>query len=270
MKLARGLFWLANSLLLCGTLSAWAAPPLPFKFCYINAAQPPYYRGEGHRIPEDRPGATIELLQQLDASLPELTIQFQRSPQRRCLYNLELGLVDGVIAGYERELTLIGEFPQKHRQIDPNFALNHSKSYCLLQHEASTAVWDGFDFRGDWSLPVAVTQGDDIAGFLQKRGLRIYEVSNQEKALLLLQNERVSGAALHCESATRRLDQSSLEFARIKVRHPPLRIQDDYLIISTRFYRQHPDLSETIWQELARLRDDIYEKLYFDYMGDSW
>lgn len=268
MNTWRRLVGLACSLLLSGPL--WAAPPTPFKFCYINAAQPPYYRGEGRQIPESRPGATVELLQQLDLTLPQLVIQFQRSPQRRCLYNLELGLVDGVIAGYERALKLIGEFPQKQRQVDADFALNHSKSYCLLQRVESEAHWDGFDFRGDWALPIAVTQGDDIAGFLQQRGLRIYEVSNQEKALLLLQNNRVSGAALHCESATRRLDQSSLEFKDIRIQHPPLRIQDDYLIISTRFYRQHPDLSEKIWQELARLRDDRYEQLYFDYMGDSW
>ncbi|MDX1451546.1 MAG: hypothetical protein R3183_03235 [Oleiphilaceae bacterium] len=254
-------------LALLGAGSALAQDVTPFKFCYINAAQPPYYIGEGADVPSVKPGATIELLQQLDNSLEAISIRFQRSPQRRCLYNLELGLVDGVIAAYKRELMLIGEFPQTQRQIDPSRALNHSNSYCLLQQEDSTATWNGHDFRGDWSMPVAITQGDSIGLFLQARGLRTYEVSNQEKALILLRNKRVSGAALHCESATRRLDQSGLEFRHIKVRHPPLRITDDYLMISTRFYRQHPELSETIWQELARLRDENYERLIFDYMG---
>jgi polar amino acid transport system substrate-binding protein len=54
-------------------------------FCYEDKSLPPYFLGESADVPKDKPGATIELMRQLDLKFSELNIKYIRKPWKKML-----------------------------------------------------------------------------------------------------------------------------------------------------------------------------------------
>ncbi len=251
------------------TLPAWADAPKEFRFCYENKEIYPYYTGEGVEVPASKPGASIEVLQQLDAETPEIDFRYERSPWKRCLYNLELGVVDGLIGSYQPERERIGVYPRRQGELDFSRAINTSSSYCLFLRRGASQGWDGENFTGKWPYPIAVPFGYSVADFIRDKGLDVYEAKDRKLALLLLQNGRASGAALLCEPAIHLLDRRSADYPDVVLHQPPLEIRGAYLLFSKDFYQENQVLAEQLWDRIGVLRDTLYEVLYFQYLSEQ-
>ena len=245
-----------------------ADPVMPFKFCYENKAIQPWYTGSGATVPTSNPGTAIEFLRILDTQSPEFVINYERAPWKRCLYNLELGIVDGVIGSYKSERVRIGKYPRKGDKLDNTRAFEIGSSYCLFVHKDSAINWDGDHFSGDRQLPVGVPSGYSIIDLLTAKGMSIYQAKEKVNTLQLVQLKRLSGAALFCEGGKSLLDRVRKMTPDVRVHSIPLKMHNAYLIVSNQFYRKFPMLTEEIWYRIATLRTEHYDKIRDKYIDE--
>ena len=121
-------------IMLCtGSPFVHSAPdvPLEFSFCYENKEFYPHFLGNSTEIPEDKPGAMVEVLQRLDYLVPEVEFSYTRKPWARCLSLLESGNVSAVIGSFSEERSKYAVYPSKGGQLDKSKAIDNL-STCLV------------------------------------------------------------------------------------------------------------------------------------------
>jgi len=245
-----------------------AEPVIPFKYCYENKEIHPWFLGSGSTVPKSNPGATIEFLRILDAQSPEFAIHYERAPWKRCLLNLELGIVDAVIGSYKPERVHLGKYPRKDDKLDSTRAFEIGSSYCLFVHKDSAINWDGNNFSGDRQLPVGVPSGYSIIDILTAKGMNIYQTKDKANALQLVQLKRLSGAALFCEGGKSLLERVQKKIPDVRVHSIPLKTHNGYMILSHQFYRKFPALAEEIWHRIATFRTEYYDQIREKYIDE--
>ena len=58
-------------------------------FCYEDKPLAPHFYGEGSAVPKNAPGATIEIMQQLDVEFNELNVIFIKKQEiNKCIFIL--------------------------------------------------------------------------------------------------------------------------------------------------------------------------------------
>ncbi len=263
-------FCCALLLLICPLAGARDAP-LRFVFAYEDRELPPFYMGSGETVPA-APGVYIELIQKLAAAHPALKLELRRMPWKRCLANLRDGEVDALIASYQPERREFGAYPfaasaplataQDANSAPPASLRLSEQTYALYRRRNTALRWDGQQLHVAEGVTGA-PRGYSIVADLRKNGIKVDEIDNTEIALRMLRTGRLAGVATLDVVAAPMLLRD--EFSAVEKLSPPLVTKAYYLMLSHRFVDQHPDLAQSLWQTVVRLREQDAPALYQRY-----
>lgn len=235
-------------LLLCSSSPlAHSSPntPIEFNFCYENKEFYPHFLGNSTIVPEDRPGALIEVLLQLNKMVPEVTLSFTRKPWVRCLSLLESGGVSAVIGSFSEERSRYAVYPLKDGQLDVSKAIDNLSTCFVVLRSSQLTTKD--------VTTVAVPYGYIVSGQLKNAGFEVYETDSLKLAHQLLLSKRVSASVIDCNN--------SLENKALTILPEPIRKHQGYLMMSKKFYQHSPELAKNLWSTLSKLdRKAIYNK----------
>jgi len=235
--------------------NAVSSEPTLFKFCYEDKEVLPHYSGGTPYVPNDNPGAAIEVLRQLDSLIPSIKIEFIRLPWKRCLKELEIGIVHSVIGSYSHTRSSFASFPAVGKSIDNDKAFL-KMSVCLLHQKSISIIWDGIRFEFSSLSPIVMTvpRGYQSIEIMKKYGFKIYETNSINKAHELLFMNRVSASVGLCNynELPKNITQNPL----------PIQSQYGYLMINNEFYNMYPGQSEYIWETLKNIDLNKYYDKY--------
>jgi polar amino acid transport system substrate-binding protein len=226
---------------------AHAALPPPLTLCFEDVAQRPW----------SMPAATglnFDLLNRVQRELGE-QFSYAAKPWRRCMEELRVGRVDGVIAaadaGPRRSFAIVPTLPDG--SADPARALYVDNVNVFLR-VGGQASWNGRQLdapRGE----VAVQSGYLIGSNLRAQGLQPRElVKSADDGLRLLVSGLFDAAVLQGAEA-RRLAQSDPRFRdRVQLAPPPYAVLAFHLMFSRRTYSRNPQRIEAIWHAIGAVR----------------
>ncbi|BDX04972.1 hypothetical protein [Planctobacterium marinum] len=234
------------------------------RMCYEEQELTPFYTGTGLKPPAENPGVMIEMLQLLDAAMPQVRIEFERVPWQRCLNQLAKNTSELVIAGYQDERTKIGVYPMKNGLPDATRAIAATR-YCLFTHRDSLLTWDGAQFNMHPAKPVAVPQGYTVVSVLEKHDIPFVKTNSSKSALNLLQKSLAEGAVTHCQSGGYFLYQNKEQPLNFIAHSPPLVNQYGYLLFSQDFWQQQQQLVSQIWDQAAVIKGQHFSRLLEKY-----
>jgi len=240
------------SLLLLNKAS-FAANDVQFNFCYEQQEFLPHFRTSSIELPKEKPGAAIEIIQHIDKQIPELSISYKRDNWSRCLKGLKTGKISGVLGSYSTARAKFSHYPMKQNQLDTERAFSKI-SVCLFHLIDENISWDGKSIQFDSPLIVSIPRGYHTIEILKSLNLDIYQTDTTERAHNLLLNKKVTASVAQC-------DYSGFPDNVIPML-PPLRQDFGFIIISNKFYRENPELSEKIWNELAKTDQELFYSKY--------
>ncbi|MFZ5844308.1 MAG: substrate-binding periplasmic protein [Pseudomonadota bacterium] len=242
-----------------------------FLFAYEDRELYPFYAGDGEMVPV-QPGVYIELIQQVARRHPQLRLELQRMPWKRCLISLMEGRVDALVASYRGERQQNGVYPLLPGQ-QPPAVTDHrpppaqlrisAQTYALYRHRDAKLDWNGSAFL-DLNGAIGAPRGYSIVDDLRKLGVTVEESDNIYGALKKLQLKRLAGVAAFDVVADQYISHS--EFAELERVATPLVTKDYFLMLSHTFVRDHPAVAQALWQSLAELREQESAALYRRYL----
>ena len=253
-------------LLLYGLLLYGLPPPLVaaeqigLKFCYEDKTLYPYYLGQGFAVAEKKPGATIEHLQQLVAQVPQLRLELQRQPWKRCLAALQLNEVDAVVASYRPDRADIGRYPMLNAKPDPKraFAEHHT---CLVSRPDATWRWDGKNLIGINEIVIGRPLGYAPLRSPPGQKFQMHYTLSGTMDLDLLEKGRIHAVTTLCQISGIPFTARPIRQKGLTVLYPPLYGNTGFLLFSHGFYQQHPLVAEQLWRALASNRGSaIYQR----------
>ncbi len=213
------------------------------------------------------PGVAFETLRLVEKEIG-IPFSFMRCPYKRCLYNLEKGIVDAVMTGsYKKKREKHGVYPRKAGQLDESRRVYNS-SYFFYIHENSPINWDGKTLDAH-EQTIGVGLGLSIIDHLEKLGASYVTFGSPDQMYDILARERLGAIAAHHTSG----GQYMHKYKNIRRVETPITSKAYYLLLSHQFYQTYPDLAEKIWDVVGRLREGTNEwasisERYFAL--DSW
>lgn len=223
------------------------------RFCYENQELFPHYLKDDSEVPKSRPGAAIEIMQELDKRLPDTKIAFVRAPWKRCLNELKLGKVDALIGRYTPERAEFATYPRlMNGLVDTSKALSVTTS-CFIHDRSLPLKWDGKSLQVQQPQGLIAPMGYSVVEELQALGFDVYEASNIKLAHKLLFNGKFKVSLSDCNLTNKP--------PFIVENRTPVSRQYGYLLLSKKFYWGNTDKSEFIWRTLQRIdKDKIYAR----------
>jgi polar amino acid transport system substrate-binding protein len=231
------------ALLFSGMTFAGAAP---LKLCHEDISQPPWAMS-------DRSGLSFDLLAKVEKVTGE-QFRYIGRPWRRCLEELRLGLVDGVVgAGDSPERRTFARFPlTPDGRVNSDAAIYVDRAYVFMLPGAH-ASWDGKDLYSE-NKAVIAQHGYLVAEMLRERGYDVQGVKSAEEGLRMLvagiadvavlQGLAASDVAKRDPRFRGKVQQSKQLYLQFPV----------YLIIASKLYEANPKRIETIWSAVASIR----------------
>ena len=245
------------------SLSFLAHAETIFTVSFEDKPQFPYYMGNSSTVLADKPGATVELIKLLESKIPDLKVVFQRCPVKRCLNDLETGAVDALFnLSFKESRLKIGAYPWKNGSVDTDRKLT-TINYSFYKKKGTDFNWDGKNVSGTVKT-IGAPAGYSIVGDLQKIGLTVAEATSTERNMKKLAAGRVSAVTTLDNKGDIVIKKPN--FSNIEKVQPPFKAKPYYLVISNQFKDKNSAMAENIWNTLAELRaqefDKISEKYY--------
>jgi len=241
-------------------LSTAAHAAAPLKFCYEDKLLFPYYLGAGAEIPAQRPGASIEHLQQLVQQVPELRLELVRRPWKRCLAALKSNEIDAVIASYRPERTEFAHYPLQQQTPDPRRAFAKHQT-CLVSREDAPWRWDGKQLLGSNEIVIGRPLGYPAIPSPPGQKFQMHYTQSATMEVDLLKKGRINAVTTICNINGQQFTASFIASRRLKVLYPPLYDSTGYLIFSRDFYQRHQALAERLWELSAKNKgSEIYQQ----------
>lgn len=191
-------------------------------------------------------------------ALPGLQLNTTLLPWQRCLSEAASGHYDAVLAAShtpERASSLV--FP-----LDASGRPDLSRrmflvGYTLLKRKSSEARWDGQRFSGT-SLrageALGAERGYSIVQFAQQRGAAVEDRFPSYASLIeSLRLGRIAGILINQEGAAQLLADPDWAEGH-ELGGPPLQQKAYYLPFNPRFAAEHPQLTQQLWAQLAKMR----------------
>lgn len=209
------------------------------------------------------PGINIELYKQIAQNL-KFNIDWVRAPFPRCLALMSVGEVDIVnAASYKVEREQFGLYPRKRTEVDESKRLKYD-TYKAYVRQNSQITWDGNRFENLQKGLVLIEIGASIGTLLTSLNLNVQEIASIDRSFLMLSLGRAEVVVTNAYNRPNSLHD-------IRILSPEIIRKPYYLMISTQFYRQNPDLSELIWQASAELQVEQHDIIMEGYRGKtSW
>lgn len=223
------------------------------RFCYENQEVFPHYLTSDSDVPLHRPGAVIEVMQELDRKLPHTDIEFVRAPWKRCLNELKLNKVDAVIGRYTQERSEFAIYPRIDNGIIDTTKAFSVTSSCFIHDISLPLKWDGTTLGIEQPQGLIAPMGYSVVEDLKQLGFDVYEASSIELAHKLLFNGKFKVSLSDCN-----LKQHPSFI--VENRTPVSRVYG-YLMFSKKYYWDNTDKSEFIWRALLGVdKNSIYKK----------
>lgn len=244
-------------LLATAWLPARAADCIPLRVGYMDQNRPPYWLGEGDKVP-DPPGAAVDLIH--DAVLGAgfgCTPVWVRLPVGRIKLALTKGDIDlaplGEQAFYPAEIALPRD---KAGNIDLERALHNQIFVLVRASERPPANLKPLDyFRGK---TLGIAQGNSYAAQLRDAGYTLDEGARDlDRNIEKLKLGRVDGvvvAAVTPAHLKQALDKYRGEVVQLP--QPLLNIRL-WLAFNEHFYQAHPQQCEALWTWLDKNRNRL-------------
>ena len=219
--------------------------------------------GNGSKIDENLPGASIEIIKLLEKKL-DVQFQFIRMPWTRCLVEMEGNRVDGVFnASFKAERLKQGRYPLKEGKVDPEQRLTIN-AYAFYKLKDSPVEWDGEKFL-NLSSRIGVVLGYSAGETLKAKGFTLDEATNTKSNFEKLLYKRVSVVIDSPFKADFLMSQEPEKYKEVVKLSVPFEVKPYYVMLSHQFVDKQPQLAEALWGTLAKLRETeevkkIYEK----------
>ncbi|MFA9215656.1 MAG: substrate-binding periplasmic protein [Sphingomonadaceae bacterium] len=242
MLLRRSAWWLPLWLALPAVASATA-----LTLCYEDVAQRPWSTPAAV-------GLNFDLLRQVEKQLGESFI-YTAKPWRRCLEEVRLGTVDGVIGAVDSlERRSAAVFPTlADGRSDPARALYDDNVNIFLRN-GGKASWDGSKLDTPQGV-VAVQSGYLIASQLRQQGLQPKElVKSAEDGLRLLTTGLYDAAVLQGLEAEQLVRHDARFQGKVLLATPPYAQRQFHLVFSHARYQREPQRIEAVWRAIASVR----------------
>jgi polar amino acid transport system substrate-binding protein len=250
------------SLLQSGRLSAETNVSEKIKTCVIDSDLFPLWQAP-RKEHSQFPGINIELFNQISKQL-KFEIDWVRAPFARCLALLSAGEVDIVnAASFKTEREKFGLYPRKRAEVDTSKRLKYD-TYKAFVRQNSQIAWDGNKFENLQQGLLLIEIGASIGSLLKNLDLNVQEIASVDRSFLMLSLGRAEVVVTNAYNRPNNLDN-------IRIVSPEIISKPYYLMISTQFYRQNPDLSERMWQASAELQAEQHDIIVERYRGKtSW
>lgn len=221
---------------------------------YENKGNPPYYFDETKQSSR-RPGVSIELFD-LVAERLGLTFEYVRRPWARGLEGLKANKFDGIFnASYKPERELYGLYPMKDGRIDNNRSTIR-QAYYFYKKVDSHIVWDGKRLRG-LKGKIGTIIEYSINADLKAMSLEVDPAPQQETNLKKLAAGRIELIAdIDTMNDGFMLPGKKYHGKFIKL-DPPIKQKPYFLVFSHQFAEKHPELIESIWDEIVEVRNSL-------------
>ncbi|MEH6403965.1 MAG: transporter substrate-binding domain-containing protein [Sneathiella sp.] len=225
---------------------------VPFKICYENVPQPPYYYGNSTSIPLENPGIYIEISNFIAQEL-NLTVSHIRAPWKRCLALLRENSVDGLYgASFKENRLLDGRYPMKKGILDKERRIV-TKSYSLYKNKDAEINWDGKTLTNASAI-IGAPLGYSIVPFLRGHGADVETRWSTELGLSLVSMGRISSFAAQDPTADAFLENEPERFENVVKVFPTLQDKSYFMMISHMFYEKETEISEDIWNKISFFR----------------
>lgn len=251
----------------CSLLSTAAiANSTELIFCYEDKTVAPMFLAQSNEMLGTQPKASLEILQNLDNTLSQLSIRYQRKAWLSCLNDLRTNKVNAVIATYRPERTEFAQYPMDGtQQLDPRFAVSEFGS-CLIGGKKFHQQWQSREVFQTRAFTLAIANGYDLGKVLHQEPFFVQHTSSVEKAVELIDRGVVDATLDVCQVGDRKVSNFRYKTAQVQAIYPPLEKAQGYLLFSKQFYQQHKALSQRIWQTIAA-QDNA--KLYVEYLDKT-
>jgi polar amino acid transport system substrate-binding protein len=227
---------------------AWGADARkPLVLCFEDVTQRPWSTPQAT-------GLNFELLKRVEKQLDEHFIYIAK-PWRRCLEELRMGKIDGVIAAaYSSERRRYAVYPTlPDGSADPALALFETSVGVYLR-VGGKASWDGQRLISP-NNQVAIQAGYVVGDRLRAAGLQPRElVKSAEEGLRLLITGLFDVAVLQGLEASQ-LAQNDPRFRdRVQLAPLPYATLAEFLVIGRRSYEADTPRIEAIWRAIGTVR----------------
>ncbi|KZN57107.1 transporter substrate-binding domain-containing protein [Pseudoalteromonas luteoviolacea] len=238
--------------------SSFASATTFITVCYEDKNAPPFFLGSGFDVPQERPGATIDILKSLEKQVSTVRFVFVRKPWQRCLKNIKENKVDAVVASYRSERSEFLRFP---KNLDGSINLSLAISMlgtCLVGQQGLAIDVANKNFP----LSLAVPRGYAVLKTLQEDLYRVILTDSQEDAYQLVLKSLVDSSLGLCKV----YDEQVAGFPhsdKLQAIFPPIDISYGYLALSKGFMAQNPLVAQTLWDKLGSMQ---LHQFYLDYV----
>ena len=261
----QGLFKKVIVAIFLSTISFIISAETVFTVAYEDKVQFPYYMGASSKVPTEKPGAAVELIQLIEKKIPGVKVVLKRYPWKRCLQELAKGTVDGAFnASFKESRLKFGAYPWKGGSVDTERRLT-TIAYFFYKKKGAEFSWDGSTVSGN-SKKIGAPAGYSIVGDLKKMGIKVSEAPSSTNNLKKLMSGRVSAVALQEVTGDYYINKSE-QFSDIEKVQPALKTKPYYLMISHQFKNENSDLAEKIWDAVAQLREEKLQDLTEKYFN---
>jgi polar amino acid transport system substrate-binding protein len=260
-----GLFKKISVSILLSSFSFLSHAETVFTVAYEDKVQFPYYMGNTSKVLTEKPGAAVELIQLIESKIPGVKVVLKRCPWKRCLKDMEKGIVDGAFnASFKEKRLKFGAYPWKADSVDSDRRLT-TIAYYFYKKKGTDFVWDGKSISGNKGK-IGAPAGYSIVGDLKKMGAKVSEAASSEKNLKKLLSGRVSAVALQEVTGDYYIKKDA-QFSDIEKVEPALKTKPYYLMISNQFKNNNPDMAEKIWNAVGELREEKLNSLTDKYFN---
>jgi len=199
----------------------------------------------------ERPWLSAIMIEQLKKNTG-IAITVQTAPWLRCIYALQNGQADGAFkASFKADRLNYSVYPMANGKLDVDRRMA-TESYHLYRLKGSRLGWDGKSLN-NLDGKIGAQAGFSIVEFLTSLGAQVDSGAHSaETNLRMLLRGRFAAVALQTQEGDSLLNG---EFSEIERVEPALVEKPYFLVFSRRFFAEHADLANELWNGVAKVRE---------------
>lgn len=240
---------LSAGLLLCHSAAASAGigPHHVIRLCIATEHYPPYTEPDAETPIQQR-------IRQAAAS-QGFGVEFIALPWRRCIYETQHDVMDGVVGLGDRIASEQGiRIPLKDGVVDRRRALGFVR-FVFFRRSGDTVDWDGQQFQQLQGPVLCIGQVGELKLELARTGVAIEDTPRGPVELARMLLARRANLAVDSQGRLQELMAMPEFTGRLEMLEKPLGGRVSLLAIAPHLYAQYPQRIEALWDAYARLRE---------------
>ncbi len=221
---------------------------IEFDVCQDEKTYPPFHLSDSQIKASGKFGLVKTKLNAAAKGL-NIKINYIKLPWKRCAVMLQEGKVDALMAAvWSEKRKNWGVFPKnKNDEIDGSRKILTSH-YSIFTHKDSKVSWDGKKVH-NLTNGIFSPKGYVVTDMLKKLGILQRFNSNPRLVLDVVARRRIDGFVCTNRVAKNLIKLYKLEDEIVKLDLPIL-IDDWHIPVSHKFYKKHPKLVQSFWDNL--------------------